>query len=232
MEIYWLVWSSLLALAVRGTSQDITSGSEVSNVKLLVSSLRNLTGHRIVSVDMLTLDSDQVRKPKQVNLEMEHGVAACREAKCVHLTAIVTVSGSSPPDGYEVINGLGYYKMYTTPVTWDQARENCGLDGAHLIVINSEQEADVVRTLFARHPKIPGATREVYAHIGFHDRYTEGKYVTLLGDTLEKAGYAIWDRGQPEKSTSQNCGYASRDAKFHDGPCEWKLAYVCEFASE
>jgi cytolysin (calcineurin-like family phosphatase) len=89
-------------------------------------------------------------------------------------------SGPTAP-GYELTPGLGYYKFHTVAKTWDGARRTCDQEGAHLAVINSEAELNVLTDLFSSVPKLRGVAYNQYAYIGFHDRFSEGEYLTVLG---------------------------------------------------
>jgi hypothetical protein len=96
---------------------------------------------------------------------------------------------SAPPPraptapGYNLVPGLGYYKFHTAGKTWDGARRTCDQEGAHLAVINSEAELNVLKNLFHSVPKIRGVKYNQYAYIGFHDRFSEGEYLTIFGKT-------------------------------------------------
>lgn len=53
----------------------------------------------------------------------------------------------SPEDlkknGYKCADGIGWHKLNTFNLTWNEARKACREDDAHLAVINSEAEAEV-----------------------------------------------------------------------------------------
>jgi hypothetical protein len=85
--------------------------------------------------------------------------------------------------GYKLTPGLGYYKFHTVAKTWDEARRTCDAEGAHLAVINSEAELHVLTNLFRSVPTLRGVKYNQYAFIGFHDRFSEGEYLTVLGKT-------------------------------------------------
>jgi hypothetical protein len=77
--------------------------------------------------------------------------------------------------GYQLYTDLGYYKLYKTSLKWGQAWKQCEEDGAHLLIINSETEAQTARDIVSAYPSS-------YAYvIGFHDYYLEGQYVTIRG---------------------------------------------------
>ncbi|GFG39913.1 hypothetical protein Cfor_03357 [Coptotermes formosanus] len=92
---------------------------------------------------------------------------------------------STPPPGpgpdYDLFCGLGYYKLQTTPLTWEEARRACAFEGGHLAIINSETEAQVLQMIFARNPKIIGSNQNDYAFLGSHDMFSEGHFTTIFG---------------------------------------------------
>lgn len=51
-----------------------------------------------------------------------------------------SICNGSPKCGYTKKEGLGYYKIYTNAKTWNEARQSCLQDGAHLAIFNSEME--------------------------------------------------------------------------------------------
>jgi hypothetical protein len=60
-------------------------------------------------------------------------------------------------------------------VSWAEARRNCQQEGATLAVVNSLEEATVLGDLALRNGLFQNAT----VHIGFHDLYIEGEYLTI-----------------------------------------------------
>lgn len=80
--------------------------------------------------------------------------------------------------GYELRRGVGYYKIHTEPKTWHEARQICEQEGAHLAVINSEEESKVLQSLFA---PVAAKLKATWAFVGFHDLYNEGQYLTIFG---------------------------------------------------
>lgn len=87
------------------------------------------------------------------------------------------------PPGYELSDGVGYYKFHKTGKTWDEARKICKEEGGYLVIINSEEESKVVQNFFASEPNIPGVNHNNFAFIGFHDRFVDGEYLTVAGKT-------------------------------------------------
>lgn len=87
-------------------------------------------------------------------------------------------------------------------------------------------------TLFHNAKNIRNVTGNEQAFIGIHDLFFEGDWVTVLGDSLHKYGYAKWsDRwgGQPDNGgLVQNCGTLLKDGGMDDVSCNAQFAFFCE----
>jgi len=81
--------------------------------------------------------------------------------------------------GYELVPGLGYYKLHAVGKTWEEALRTCEDEGAHLLVINSEYEANAMAPFWEKNPYFL-ATNNYYAYVGFHHLYREGQVVTIF----------------------------------------------------
>ena len=93
---------------------------------------------------------------------------------------------------------------HNIPVAWAEARRQCQQEGATLAVVNSEEEAEVLRFVYFEHgpgkgqrddggvsteESIPEPPPEeitptpepanAIVHIGFHDIFIEGEYLTV-----------------------------------------------------
>ena len=84
---------------------------------------------------------------------------------------IPTPQHSPAPDGYKLIPSIGYYKFHKWASTWKEAVDVCAAEGAHLLILNSEQEEKDLK-LFNRELTL--------IWMGVHDQYEEGNYVTLF----------------------------------------------------
>jgi hypothetical protein len=79
---------------------------------------------------------------------------------------------------------VGYYKIHSELQTWQEARQICAQEGGHLAIINSEEESEVLRSIFA---PVAAKVKGVWAYIGFHDLDNEGQYLTVFGkESLSK----------------------------------------------
>ena len=92
----------------------------------------------------------------------------------------ISTERKNPPEpGYEKIEDLGYYKVHAKKETWYEARKICEQEGAHLFVIKSKQEAEIVNALVEK----SGKARNAY-WIGVHDQFKEGNYITIFSKYL------------------------------------------------
>ncbi|KAJ4446197.1 hypothetical protein ANN_12891 [Periplaneta americana] len=133
------------------------------------------------------------------------------------------------PADYELIPELGYYKFHTSLKTWHEALKVCEEEGGHLAVLNSEREAKALGIFWDRNPKFGDTEQSKWAHVGFHDSYKEGEYVTIFNKTIVESGYATWYGNDPDGGTNQNCGMASRKENLlADESCTYKTGFFCE----
>ena len=76
---------------------------------------------------------------------------------------------------YQYLPGVGYYKLYKYKLTWGDAWSQCRDDNAHLLVVNSQQELEAVKALMIE------AKSDGWSHIGVHDLFLNGRYITVRG---------------------------------------------------
>ncbi|XP_073944558.1 uncharacterized protein [Choristoneura fumiferana] len=141
-------------------------------------------------------------------------------------------------NGYTLDTRTGScYKFHTTPRTWSRAYMACAAEGAHLAVINSEEEAAVIRAVFARFPHHLIPTRTTFGKeivfLGFQSRDEPGEWMTVHGQTLEEAGYSKWFVGEPNNYTvlepaGEKCGAVYRLGVLDDLGCEGLYSFICE----
>ncbi|KDR12893.1 Hemolymph lipopolysaccharide-binding protein [Zootermopsis nevadensis] len=124
--------------------------------------------------------------PKDVGhwkADINHTTSICGDSESILIDASVTepapnVRALSLP-GYELVPGLGYYKLHIVGKSWQEARKTCEEEGAHLLVIDSEYEAKNMARLWKEYPAFL-ARNTYYAFIGFHDLGNEGEVVTIF----------------------------------------------------
>ncbi|XP_063243019.1 hemolymph lipopolysaccharide-binding protein-like [Bacillus rossius redtenbacheri] len=217
-------------------SRGATCGSPTADMKLTIISRRNLTGHWEASLSLQHGTSDEKdfedKSTGPFELDLKHETAMCGGKQVIRIGATVTVPPRRAGPGYELFPGLGYYKFHPETQVWDDARRTCDQEGAHLAVVNSEEESKVLQQLFGRHPQIKDAKYNDFAFVGFHDRYTEGSFVTIFGEPVSKTGFERWwARGQPDNAGAppgEDCGSVHRNGGLNDLPCDAKHAFVCE----
>ncbi|XP_021937022.1 hemolymph lipopolysaccharide-binding protein-like isoform X2 [Zootermopsis nevadensis] len=189
-----------------------------------INSVRNLTGH-------WTAQLEHGASRKDVGpwvADIEHTTTTCEDSESIHIVATVTAPPQRPGGDYELIPKLGYYKFHTSGKNWREARQICEQEGAHLLILNSEEEAGVIRSFWRRHPKLFDGWRNSCAYIGIHDEFVEGEYITLFGESLNATGYARWAKNEPGEGTSGNSGCVGRDGALYDTNGFNHLAFFCE----
>ncbi|XP_067001020.2 hemolymph lipopolysaccharide-binding protein [Anabrus simplex] len=234
MEKHLIYLLLLVVLCSHCGNADVCQGTQETSFTFSITSKRNLSGHWIFMVDTASADpkqSWQVAKPREMGVVVGHKSRSCKDLSTAQLTARATTSYAvtGSPSGYELFPGLGYYKLHTEALTWQEAQDKCIAEGAYLLVINSEQEATVVTTFFSREPQVQNASYEGYAFVGFNDLEIEGQFVTVLGEPLNSSGYAEWYKDKPDGAEEDNCGGVNKDAKYFDLNCIHKLLFICEY---
>ncbi|XP_069697517.1 uncharacterized protein [Periplaneta americana] len=136
---------------------------------------------------------------------------------------------------YDVYEGYGHYKLHTEGKTWVEAYQTCVNEGAHLAVVNSQQEARLLRNILRKHQSLSSVDDNDMVAIGFHMMYDirdipdeQKDYVTIFGGSIKIAGYAKWARKQPSPGLENHCGAFTRDGKLYMSKCNKKLAFICE----
>ncbi|XP_023951360.2 C-type lectin domain family 10 member A [Bicyclus anynana] len=129
---------------------------------------------------------------------------------------------------YEFVADTGScYKFHSNHVTWAEAYKFCAAEGAYLAVINNKEEANRLAELHKKH--YPQSTEQYVTLIGVHDAYKDGIWRTIQGQTLEVAGYAEWERGQPDNAgAGKACGAMFPNGKLDDFWCNQDTKFLCE----
>ncbi|PSN48765.1 hypothetical protein C0J52_05180 [Blattella germanica] len=106
--------------------------------------------------------------------------------------------------GYELVPGMGYYKLFVRNLKpWEDAKRTCESDGTHLLIINSDLEALVIKAMVERNPQ----SRPWGHWVGFQDANKTGDYRTIFNESINSTGYNHWNPGQPNAEGSHRCGY-------------------------
>ncbi|XP_069701708.1 hemolymph lipopolysaccharide-binding protein-like [Periplaneta americana] len=206
-----------------------------NTLKLSIISRRNQTGHWVAQVQLRHDAGLQDAGPWE--LDLDHTTTKCEDSESIVITSIVTAPSLPaseavrqkrvPSPGYEVMPGFGYYKLHTTGKTWNEALQICEQEGAHLLILNSQEEAKLVGSLWDRGLKLVDVVNEGYAHAGFHDLYNTGEYITIFNQSLATTGYVSWESGYQRRGI-KNCGLFGRNRLLADAACSYKRAFICE----
>ncbi|XP_061711769.1 secretory phospholipase A2 receptor-like [Cydia pomonella] len=106
-------------------------------------------------------------------------------------------------NGYKLNNKTGNcYKFHTTARTWSRAFMTCSVERAHLVVINSDLEAQVLTELVEEYPEdsMKDALVQEFIYVGVQDWGERGDWQTIHGQSLAKAGYSRFIHGKPNGS--------------------------------
>ncbi len=126
---------------------------------------------------------------------------------------------AAPPDaarcvGY-VASGTSKYRAITTTRSWVDAEHGCEADGAHLAVLDNEDEST----------RVGGMLSGAEIWIGLSDRVTEGSFITVTGTTP----YLPWSGNQPDDFFGEDCVVRYGNGRLNDADCsDIPHAYVCE----
>ncbi|XP_067004405.2 hemolymph lipopolysaccharide-binding protein [Anabrus simplex] len=196
---------------------------------LTLISRRNLTGHWNVEVRLEHFATRELedRRAGPWQVTVNHGTTGCDGGDVAFVQAILTAPIPKPGPGYELFPGVGYFKYHSTAKTWEKARNTCLQEGAHLAVVNSERESQYMVQVMRHH-------QSQIAYIGFHDRFVEGEFLTVLGTSLNSTGFTRWadkrlpDNGGNIPEPGADCGAIYINGGLHDVGCQGSLAFFCE----
>ncbi|XP_069688172.1 hemolymph lipopolysaccharide-binding protein-like isoform X1 [Periplaneta americana] len=215
----------LFCLGGTFASQECSSTS-TSNFKFSLVSERNEKGQWNAQAEL------QHENNKKLKVNVDQKTINCDGRESIIITANITACPEKTckvPSDYQLLDGLGYYKFHPEPKTWFDALDTCVKECAHLVVINSQKEADALVNLWKPYPSLVSGWMNDWAHIGFNDLKTKGQYVTIFNQPLNSTGYEKWEPGDPNAPDIEFCGAASRSAStLADIECDLKLAFICE----
>ena len=77
--------------------------------------------------------------------------------------------------GYNLVDGFGYYKVHIEYKNWASAVRICEEEGAHLLILDSDEEAYKVGELINGHQ-----LRNFDVWVGVH--YVQGKWMTVFSE--------------------------------------------------
>ncbi|KAJ9584074.1 hypothetical protein L9F63_021580 [Diploptera punctata] len=123
---------------------------------------------------------------------------------------------------YTRLYGNSFYYMPNDKMTWFEASQFCARQDSHLAILNSPDEFKAIEKLI---------TRADFYHIGFHDLFSEGNFVTVNCQTIKQAGYDKWLKGEPSGTAAkkkEDCGTITENGLLNDEHCFNKRQFVCE----
>ncbi|KAJ9601233.1 hypothetical protein L9F63_000613 [Diploptera punctata] len=147
-------------------------------------------------------------------LHVEHSTTRCGNAQRQQLTAKATGLPRNPGPNYELVSGLGYYKFHSNTITWAAAQETCAREGAHLLILNSDEEFKAIKNMWDKYPKIATDWRNSFIHVGLTDHVQEKEFYTIFGK-LNKIKIEIKLLGENVFS----CSMPKRHVSFYGDIC-------------
>ncbi|XP_035285550.1 C-type lectin domain family 4 member E-like isoform X2 [Anguilla anguilla] len=145
------------------------------------------------------------------------------------LSAYRAMDGCACLTGWRIHQGKCYF-FSTEKMHWSQSQEYCTSKGAHLVVINNQQEQNFV------------SSRVSETHwIGLSDRNTEGQWVWVDGTPLDRSGTQYWWSKEPDNwmgagdPFGEDCAalgdHNGNHTSWFDASCRNMKKFVCETAT-
>ncbi|XP_047108960.1 hemolymph lipopolysaccharide-binding protein-like [Schistocerca piceifrons] len=123
---------------------------------------------------------------------------------------------------YEKYDGVGFYKLHESPRTWSEAKKICEEEGAHLVIINSKAEEEVIKKVMNRHRRL---------FVGFRYLREENYYETVLGQPLNSTGYVNWDEEADTSDSDELCGAVWFTGEIVNVSCSDDYTFICELSA-
>ncbi|XP_063529595.1 secretory phospholipase A2 receptor-like [Cydia strobilella] len=138
-------------------------------------------------------------------------------------------------EGYKLESRTGScYKFHRVSRTWHRAAMACQAEGGHLVVINSNEEAQVLKDIFGRNKNEASVGVWDWNEHGEWNRSVYRKWIgdaflIITGETLSDAGYEGWAKNEPNNAGGKEfCGVINRDARLNDFSCDKLIPFICE----
>ncbi|KAG8230910.1 hypothetical protein J437_LFUL002942 [Ladona fulva] len=214
---------TILALLLLSISLTLSHQMEFNrSLEFTMTNRRNASGHW--NIDFSLGRVYPAIKQNNWKFKVNHNVKTENGMQYFFLQGNLIVP-PSPPVDYDFFPGVGYYKFYTKPETFDDAQRICERSGGHLAIINSLAEVNVLKSLYAN---ISGMSK--WSRIGFHDRQKQGDFRTIFGEPLSSVGYNKWHPNEPDYSGGiVNCGCMDSEGLLGVQCCSCERSFICEY---
>ncbi|XP_069672196.1 hemolymph lipopolysaccharide-binding protein-like [Periplaneta americana] len=232
MQLRGTFFCIILSWCYVDATQETCKDKRAIDFKFSVTSVRNSTGQWTARAELERVADRGVvgnLAPEEWELDVEQTTVKCEDQETVITVATVSGADRKLGPGYELVPGVGYYKLHTKARNWQDARSICVEEGAHLAIVNSDKEAAVFGAMLVRNPDIEAIWKNDWAYLGFHDQYSEGEFVTVFNQPLNSTGFEKWYPSQPANNTRENCGLINKDKTLlGDTECYRLLPFFCE----
>ncbi|XP_046399808.1 hemolymph lipopolysaccharide-binding protein-like [Ischnura elegans] len=215
-----LVLNVGLALGQLPCTPDQLSGPPFNNqtVEFSMVGRKNQTGHWNTQFSM---SSASPKMHHDWKVDVKHYTAEYGGVYTFQIKGILTVPPPRQKD-YEEFLGIGYYKFhYKTKATFMEASAICNKEGGHLAILDSEEEANVIKTIYTRNTSEGGGQ----SFIGFYDPTKKRAWTTIFGDPQMQLKW-VPNRADNIQHT---CGAITQDGLLIAALCEDKLSFFCEY---
>ncbi|XP_014235993.1 hemolymph lipopolysaccharide-binding protein-like [Trichogramma pretiosum] len=131
--------------------------------------------------------------------------------------------------GYRLTPGAGYHKLYLNEMSWHDALNFCRRKNAHLAVVNSTAELDVLGNA-VKERLAPLTGEKSMAYIGMHDYNSPNVWLDVFFQIIEKQNYLRWSKPTHPRTETEagNCVAVDEDGDMHVVACKRKLPFICE----
>ncbi|XP_034003324.1 CD209 antigen-like protein A [Trematomus bernacchii] len=192
--------AGLIGLAVHYHNSVGGAAADLSAVKADLSSVTeerdNLT-ERLQARDQLI---------NQLNVSLTEKT---REVECLKKTC---------PEGWRKF-GCSCYLFSTEKASWEQSRQDCRAEGAHLVIVDSEEEQEFITRMIKEN-----------TWIGLSDREEEGTWKWVDGSPLN-LNLTFWSPGQPDNFDEEDCAEIwsiDHSQSWNDKACKNDQHWICE----
>ncbi|XP_073943669.1 uncharacterized protein isoform X3 [Choristoneura fumiferana] len=214
----------------------ITSAEDLKQIRNMMKKLSDLEDYVLVASDVAPGRYGWSPKCNVVNRRGKAEITTSRQ----ELPFVCKVTAKDAPynkecgvysNDYESrISTTGScYRVVSVEATWNEAHAHCQAEGAHLVILSSDEELEVLYNMLKEKPH--NSETQYFAGVRA-DTTTEPRvFKTILNQTLEEVGYGPWEKEEPnDYEGGENCVALDtrRHGKYNDVWCHVRMPYVCE----